>query len=182
MTAAARHCLVCGNSLAGRHGLTKTCSDACYLERERQRARKRYWKDPETARAYARQRFAGADRDKLLAYRRKYRAANPRIGSVTEWRKQNPEKYRAWQVSYQPRKRELYEADPERHREYSRSWRQQNIEKAREIDRNGHRKRRIQERAALEFLREAYGADHVDAALAQFEKQKEFQDETGKTT
>lgn len=90
-----RTCVVCGVCIDGHHPNARVCSDACRVERKREREYRRYADNPEKHNEYRRNRYA-ANPEKRRESQRRYRAANLEKYREYErrYRAANPEKYR----------------------------------------------------------------------------------------
>lgn len=179
-----RRCMVCGNSLVGRHHLTKTCSEQCRdvhrAAAARQRALRYRAENIEIVRAKDRSRAKTEQRKAVhrASYRRRHPierktccvcgsefAANKNAVTCSKVCREvrYGENRKRWAADNAERVRE-------RKTENRRIWRAKNRERIREKDREFSRRKYIIHNAALEFLRASVGAERADDLLRQFEK------------
>lgn len=117
MPTTARHCLVCGISLAGQHPRAKLCSDTCRTEAARARALQYRADNIEAVRA--------KDRDRARSFREK----NPELSRLRVKRAMSKPKgkakarFRAWKYYWQ---------DPQKFRQKTQNYYSRNPEKLRE--------------------------------------------------
>jgi 5-methylcytosine-specific restriction endonuclease McrA len=134
---------------------------------EKSKASIRNWgqKNPEKLKAY-RQKAYAEHPERAQAYTARWRAKNQDAlrEQYRAWKKANPDKVKAWR---EKRKAELLQAararraaDPELHREYSRSWKRHNREKGR-VQTNVYRTR-------IRLAGGRYTADDWQAILEAF--------------